>query len=307
MKAGNSRRFAGFLGAMTFCAAGCQGDFLTGVTQFIFPESRPEVIRFPLTSSDTGGIYGHVEDASGSAIEGAKVAYGASSTFTGPIQVQDASGSRFTLPAGNFILVGLPVQTTVVTVTYDELAISKTVTLKSTNSFEIRNAAGALGKRPFGLKDEAASFSLPIVLPARNALRVVRFLPSTLTDTATGSKVTFAGGGLVAFELRNGPKAPAVEVVKVQVDYRDEADNRISLKTKPVTTAVVPGGSPNTGGPAVTIAADLSDTSLGTTNGNATAKVTFIVRTPGDASTEQPAIGEDGQTIIRTVPLSLSQ
>jgi hypothetical protein len=307
MKAFKSLVLGGTAALTAVWAAGCQGDFLTNATNFIFPETRPEAIRFPLTTSDTGGIYGHVEDASGSAIEGAKVSYGASSTFTGPIQVQDASGSRFTLPAGNFVLVGLPVQTTVVTVTYDDFVLSKTVTLKATSSFEIRTAAGAVGKRPFGLKDESASFSLPIVLPARNALRVVRFAPSALTDIATGSKVTFSGGGLVSFDLRNGPKAPAVEVVKVQVDYRDEADNRISLKTKPVTTAVVPAGSPFAGGTITSVAADLSDTSLGTTNGNATAKVTFIVRTPGDASTEAPAIGEDGQTITRTIPLSLSQ
>lgn len=294
-------------------SAGCGPDFLTTLNNFVFPETRPEAVRFPLGENDTGGIYGHVEDSAGASISGAVVSFGAARTFTGTeegFNVSDVEGKAYTLPSGDFVLLGIPPQTfTTVTVSYDDVTKGFMVSIPATNSFRV--GAGRKFPEAFGLR-EIATLSLPIVLPKRNAMRVTRVTPSGLTATATGSvptvKLTYEPDGLVTFDLRNGPKAPAAEIVGVDIEYLDENGSSIKTVSRSVTPTVVPKGAINAAGPVVSVQADLADSSLGNaTAGNVTAKVSFRFRTPGASSSGEIAAGEDDQRLTRTIPITIKR
>lgn len=316
----NRRRFASLLlgglaaAGVVVAASGCGSDFLTTLNNFVFPETRPEVVRFPLTQADTGGIYGHVEDSGGASISGAVVSFGAARTFTGTeegtVKVADAQNKPYTLPTGDFVLLGIPPNTpTTVTVSYDDVTKGFIIQVPATNDFRV--AVGRNVPEPLGLR-EVATFSLPMILPKRNALRVSRVTPSGLTATATGSpptvKLSYEPNGLVTFDLRNGPKAPASEVVGVDVEYLDENGASIKSVSKPLTPTIIPKGPINSPGPVVAVQADLADSSLGqATAGNVTAKVVFKIRTPGTASLGEKAAGEDDQTLTRTVPITIKR
>ena len=282
------------------------------LNNFVFPETRPEAVRFPLTAADTGGIYGHVEDSAGASISGAVVSFGAARTFTGTdegtVRVADLDGKAHTLPSGDFILLGVPPKTlTTVTVSYDDITKGFIVSIPATNDFRL--AAGRKFPDAFGMR-EVATFSLPMVLPKVNALRISRLTPAGLTATATGSapaiRLTYEPSGLVTFDLRNGPKAPSVEVSGVQVEYFDENGASIKKVTKPVTPTIISKGPINAPGPVVAVQADLADSSLGnSTAGNVTAKVAFVVRPPGSVASESVAAGEDNLPLTRTIPITI--
>lgn len=315
-----NRRFASlFLGGLAAAglvvtASGCGSDFLATLNNFVFPETRPEVVRFPLTAADTGGIYGHVEDSAGASISGAVVSFGAARTFTGTeegtVKVADLDAKAYTLPTGDFVLLGIPPKTpTTVTVSYDDVSKGFIIQIPATNDFRI--SAGRKPPDALGLR-EVATFSLPMVLPKKNALRISRVTPSGLTATATGSapaiKLTYEPNGLVTFDLRNGPKAAAAEVVGADVEYLDENGASIKNVSKPLTPTVIPKGLINAPGPVVAVQADLADSSLGqATAGNVTAKVVFKIRTPGTSSLGEKAQGEDEQTLTRTVPITIKR
>lgn len=314
-----NRRYSSLLGGLAAAGAivvtaGCGSDFLTTINNFMFPETRPESVRFPLQPIDTGGIYGHIEDSAGASISGAVVSFGAARTFSGTeegsVKVGDADQKAYTLPSGDFVLLGIPPKTlTTVTVSYDDVTKGFIVSIPATNDF--RTVLPRKFPDAFGLR-EVATFSLPIVLPKKNALRVSRITPTGLSATASGSaptvKLTYEPNGIVNFDLRNGPKAPPVEVSGVQVEYLDENGVLIKKVTKPVTPTVVSKGPINATGPLVAVSADLADSSLGnSTAGNVTAKVSFVVRPPGSVASESFALGEDDLQLSRTVPITIKR
>ncbi len=282
-----------------------------------FPEKQCEQVKFPLGKFDVGGVFGRVVDSAGTPVEGAKVFAGASATFTGPIPVSDASASdatltlaqrakhKATLEAGQFVLLNLPVQTTVVTVQYDDQSFPFPVTLKSSKIFDLTVASSSTDR--FGLLDKG-DVPLDLKLPEDNSygMRILRFEPSELTATATGSKVTFTGGSIVNLSLRNGPHANSAEIVKVKVDYQNEEGNTFKSATKPVSATIVPAGLSFTSGPITKLTVDLADSTLGTgTTGNATAKITLTIK---DLKTGTESTLGDGKAVLsRSVPIQITR
>ncbi|MBM3267847.1 MAG: hypothetical protein FJZ01_09385 [Candidatus Sericytochromatia bacterium] len=282
----------------------------------VVPEKRCESVAFPLTTDHVGGVVGRIVDSAGLPVEGAKVFAGGSSTLTGPIPRTDPFFSlvakseqakhRKTLDPGEFVLENLPLQNTVVTVQYDDQTFPFQMKPASTASFNLAKAA-ADGQK-YGLLDKG-DIPIDLKLPDDGAygVRIVNILPSALSATATGSKVTFTAGSIVALSLRNGPHGNSAEVTKVKIEYLDEQGNKMGGDvTKTPSPTIVPASTVTfSAGAITTLAVDVADTRLGTTGGNASARITLTVK---DLKTNtESSAGDYKVPLTRTVPIQITR